>query len=82
MKKNLKKVYKWLVVSSANPKEVSATIKGVLILALPQVLILAQSFGLQIENNVAMGILERSVTILGAVLAIFGLIRKVYNTAK
>jgi hypothetical protein len=82
MKKVIKKFWKWLVVSSENPGQVSMTIKGAGLLVIPQVVQVLTTLGLEVPETTLTANLETFVTAIGLWLTAFGLVRKVLNTSK
>jgi len=82
MKKTLKRIYKWLVVSSAEPTKTSMTVKGVLLLLTPQIITLARACGIEVESTHALQIVEIVIQYLGIFLTAFGGIRKIANSVK
>ncbi len=82
MKKAVKKFWKWLVVSSENPSQVSMTIKGAGLLVIPQIIQIVKVLGFNVQETALTSTLETAVTAIGLWLTAFGLIRKVFNTTK
>lgn len=78
----LKRAWSWVVVSSADPKRWSMTIKGLLAMFVP---ILASLAGLDTDtlNGLVQTIaqtVEYGLYFVGALVALYGLVRKLYNT--
>lgn len=83
----LKNSVHWLVVSSADPNDLALTVKGALIAIIPEVLIAANLFHFNVTNadlaalaNAIFIAIQAGLTLIGATLAIVGLIRKMYLT--
>lgn len=72
--------FKWLINSSENPKEVSMTIRGIALSYLPLLATFFNEVGIvNIEADlVAYVVIVTAV--LGSLLTIVGLVRKIYNT--
>lgn len=79
-KKELKKVYKWLVISSANPTQTSMTVKGILLALVPQIVIMVNIFGVEVPQTHALELVDGFTQLIGIWLTIFGLLRKISNT--
>lgn len=88
MEEKLKKIWDWLVWSSADPNRVAMTVKGALSLAVGYASYIAIIPGL---HNVTSGDLQTAVDLIGAIvsggllglgafLGVWGAIRKLYNT--
>lgn len=83
----LKKVWDWLVISSADPEKTALTVKGFLNMVASALLIVSPLFHLHVTADQTTATIELSgqvlVLIYGAVstlTTIFGLIRKIANT--
>jgi hypothetical protein len=82
-------IVRWFVLSSANPAEVSLTVKGALIGVLP---VLMAAAGLAHFNvgqdqltgifDVVAGLVQVVLTIVAALVTAYGLVRKLWNTIK
>ena len=81
----LKKIWNWLVVSSANPTKTALTVKGFWTGLIPLILVVSPLFGLKLDAN-SIGsttddiksVVELSLGGVGALLTTVGLIRKIY----
>lgn len=78
----LKRAWSWVVVSSADPKRLSMTVKGLLTMFVP---ILASIAGLDTDllNGLVQTIaqaMEYGLYFVGTLVAMYGLVRKLYNT--
>ena len=76
----MQKFITWLVVSSENPENISLTVKGILLMAVPITLTLLSQFGVHFAEDQALQFVSSSVTVLASVLSLVGLIRKLINT--
>jgi len=77
----------WLVISSEDPKNVSLTIKGIAIAALPSIVSLLNISGYSLDMSqfntyfdTAINGITVVLTVVGNLVALFGLTRKVGNT--
>lgn len=84
----LKKVYNWLVVSSADPTKVSLTVKGFLHTAAGVLLVFTPLFHLNIGQTKIDEFIDLSSQLViafyaafSALVTLFGFFRKIYNTA-
>lgn len=74
------KFFNWLVMSSENPEEASMTIRGILVLALPTLVAFLKDAGVNIaEGDIAHYVII-ATAVLGALLTVVGVARKLYNT--
>lgn len=91
----LQKVWTWLITSSADPARVSLTVRGALLALIPTILWLVSTacgFGIVclgvdepflnqfVESLVAL--VQALLTAIAAVWVVWGMIRKIVNTAK
>jgi len=83
----LENVLRWLLQSSADPNEVSLTIKGLLIGAIPVVMAVLGLAHINLGQDQLTGIVDALVnvvqialTLFSAVATLYGLVRKVWNT--
>lgn len=76
----LRKLFKWLINSSENPKEVSMTVRGIIVSYIPLLAVFMSELGfIGIDKDIN----AYAITItagLGILLTVIGLIRKLYNT--
>lgn len=73
---------KWLVISSADPDKASATIKGVLLQWLSIAMAIGTVYHLPFTQSQAYNIITDLAAMIGALLGIFGLGRKIYYEIK
>ena len=80
----IKKIWNWLVVSSANPQKISLTVKGVIISLIPILLTLSGIAHLSITSdgitNIASliaNLIDVSFTIIASISIVYGIIRKI-----
>jgi len=88
MKQDLKQilidVYNWLMKSSANPENLSLTIKGIL----STIVFVAVSFGANYTFNVDVmsydiaNVISQIGIVISSLITIYGLVRKIYLTIK
>ena len=72
--------FKWLVLSSENPKEVALTIQGVLVAAVPGAVMFLDQMGVKVLQNNIVDVIVIAVSAVGLLLTVVGLIRKLINT--
>lgn len=71
--------FKWLVLSSEDPKQVALTIRGIIVLSIPTIIALLGDAGIKVMEGDVMHVVVIGTSILGSVLAVIGLIRKLVN---
>lgn len=76
----MNKFFKWLVLSSDNPKEVAMTIKGIVIMFIPSLIGFLGDMGLQVAESDVVFYVTLAVSSIGAALTVVGLVRKLINT--
>ena len=83
----LKKIWDWLVTSSADPAKLSATVKGILGTAASVLVLLSPLVHVQISNEQVSTIIDLTAQIvvsccavISAIGAILGFARKIYLT--
>lgn len=76
----IKSFMEWLVVSSEDPSRISATIRGVIIANIGLIMFAIHYFNLPYTIDQIISLVGSITTIIGALLGIFGLVRKIYNT--
>lgn len=74
----MNKLLKLLVISSADPEKASATIKGILLQWLAIVMALGAVIHLPFSQEIAYQVITDFVGMIGALLSLFGLGRKLY----
>jgi Na+/pantothenate symporter len=80
------KFWNWLVVSSSNPNEVAATVKGMAGLLITFLIVFLPSIGVQVNPDLSTipdVIYSLVVSVLGivsSIVFIMGLLRKIVNT--
>lgn len=85
--KTIKKIWNWLVLSSANASKISLTVKGVLLGLLPTIVYFSGILGLHtsidilniVVNDISMVIVELG-TLISVAATVIGLIRKIHAT--
>lgn len=84
----MKKIWNWFVLSSANYQNYALTLKGILIGAIPAVIIVAHLANIQLKSEDLTTLIDAMITLFGTVMAlvsagitVFGLVRKVFKTA-
>lgn len=70
---------KWIVMSSENPKQVALTIRGIIVLSIPTIIGLLGDAGIHVMEGEVMQYVAVVTALLGAFLAIVGLVRKLIN---
>ena len=79
------KVWNWIVQSSANPQQVSLTVRGVLVGVIPFLMQFLPMFGIHVSpdfNNIpdyVEAIVYYGLTIVASVMTAYGFFRKVFN---
>lgn len=73
---------KWLITSSADPDKASATIKGVLLQWLAIAMAVGTVYHLPFTQTAAYNVITDVTGMIGGILGIFGLGRKIYYEFK
>jgi hypothetical protein len=76
----MENILNWLVLSSDNPKQVALTIRGVLMLQVPLVFSFLNELGWLSSDIIIVKYITTVTAILGLILLIVGVVRKVINT--
>lgn len=83
----MQKLLQWLIVSSANPSKLSATVKGLLLGVLPVVVYLTGLAHLNVGESDLKALIDGIATVVevglglvSAVVFVIGLVRKIYRT--
>lgn len=66
-------------MSSENPKQVALTIRGIIVLSIPTIIGLLGDAGIHVMEGEVMQYVAVVTALLGAFLAIVGLVRKLIN---
>jgi hypothetical protein len=74
------KFLNWLVFSSENPQETAMTIQGILVLQIPLVISFLQTAGINIVESQVKAYVTMAIGVMGAILTIVGIVRKLINT--
>jgi hypothetical protein len=89
MQQDRRNIVAWITASSANPSEVSLTLKGLLIGAIPAILTISGIANLNLDNATLTSFFDAVVSFVNALLIIvatamtlWGAIRKVYYAIK
>jgi hypothetical protein len=87
MQTALDKFFNWLLVSSNDPQEVSLTVKGVLLGAVPAIMSVAGVAHLNLGSDaltaffdVVVGFVQNALAVVASVVALYGAIRKLWLT--
>ena len=87
--KSLNTLARWIVVSSADPAEISLTIKGVLLGTIPTIMFAVGLAHLNIGQDqltalfdAVAALVQTLFTVVAAVLTVYGMVRKLWNTIK
>ncbi len=75
----MNKFFKWIVLSSEDPKQVALTIRGIIVLSIPTIIGLLGDAGIHVMEGDVMQYVAIVTALLGAFLAIVGLVRKLLN---
>lgn len=75
---NVPKVFK----SSANPENISLTIKGIGVGLIPLIIIIAGAFSVQISQSELLNIVEVIAGVVAGLMIIYGFIRKIIISIK
>lgn len=81
MTKQLVTKHTWLG-SSANPEELSMTVKGLLVSLVPLLMVVLKATGVDIDESTVLEVINQFTTALAAVLVGFGAARKFYFYVK
>lgn len=73
---------KEILQSSANPQELSMTIKGAIIAVAPVIIAIFQSLGIGISETLFIDIVQSIGVVISSVIMLVGLLRKAYYTVK
>jgi len=86
MKEKIKIFIKWLLVSSEDPQKVSMMVKGLLVVAVPKVVLLSGLLHLGITDQDIQPIVDGItvgttivLTLVGTLYALYGAVRKLKN---
>lgn len=86
MKEKIKLFIHWLLASSEDPQKVSAMVKGLLMVALPKVVLLSGLLHLGITDQDIQPVIDGItvgttivLTLVGTLYALFGAVRKIKN---
>lgn len=84
----LKTIWNWFVISSASPEKTSLTIKGLLVGAIPAIMMVLPLLGLNIELGQLQGFVDELTqaiqlmfVIASGMMTLYGLVRKLFYTA-
>lgn len=84
----LKKIWNWVIYSSANAEEISLTVKGVLLGIVPAVIILGNLAHVTFTSDQLTHIIDGIVAAIGAIglivsaiMTLYGLLRKLATTS-
>ena len=87
-KEALQKIVAWIVVSSADPTEVSLTVKAALVAVLPMIMAVAGLAHVNLGDNQLTTVtnaivmfIQGALTCVAAAMALYGIIRKRYYSA-
>lgn len=78
----MQKVLNWLVVSSANPENVSLTLKGILLQYVAIVVAAGSVIGVPLLDTQVIHYIDLGLAVLGSILGFVGLGRKLYYQVK
>lgn len=78
----INKFLAWFVVSSANPNEFSATLKGFLVANIAIIMYFIHLANLSLTTEQVVEIIGCASGFVGAVMLGFGLVRKIFYTIK
>ena len=80
----MKKIFDWFLYSSVNPTQVATTVKGVVIGVIPFLMTLLPVLGIDIAPgletlpDLIYGVVFYSLTVVAALVTLFGFLRKIY----
>jgi len=84
----MKKFFEWLVKSSANASQISLTVKGILIGAVPAIIILANLMNINLKNQELTAVIDlvaQLIVLIGGTISVavtaYGAVRKLILTA-
>jgi hypothetical protein len=86
MKQALQKLIAWIVVSSADPNEVSLTVKGALVAVVPTLMAVAGFAHINLGDGSLLTslvdglaqVIQVALTLVATAMAVWGTVRKVY----
>lgn len=78
----MKRFLNWIVISSANPSNVSLTVRGALIANVAVIIAVLQTLGINWSEAETTQWIEGFSATVGAVLLILGFVRKIILTIK
>ena len=67
-----------LLSSSANPENISMTVKGLVVSLIPILIYLGNKQGLDLDQNTVIAIIDEVFTFVSALFVVFGMGRKIY----
>ncbi len=83
----MKKLIDWVVLSSADPRAMSLTVKGVLVALVPVIIAVLNMTGIDIDNNSLESVINSITaivfllgTVVSALMTVTGLMRKIITT--
>jgi len=68
--------------SSANPENLSLTIKGALLAIVPIIIMLTKSTNVDVSESDLVGLIEALSAVVAGVMVVYGLARKIYLKIK
>lgn len=78
----MNKIWHWIVDSSANPENVSLTVKGILLQYVSVIVLALTMFHLKVTEGSVTYEIGKYVAYLGVFLSLVGMIRKIYYALK
>ena len=78
----IQKFFNWIVLSSENPQQAGATIQGALLSVVVYIIAGANFLNFNVSEGDVEGIIFLVSSLATALLTVFGLVRKLYNTFK
>ncbi len=84
---NIKKIWDWIVLSSADAEKISLMVKGFLMGILPLILIMMHAANIQTSNELLTAVIDTIAQVIvvagtgiSSLVTVVGLIRKIYFT--
>jgi hypothetical protein len=85
---SIKNFLHWIVVSSSDPNDLSLTLKGALLAAVPTIMLASGIFHINVSQQDVLSLvqalvitLQAGLQLVGASIAVIGFLRKIYLSA-
>ncbi len=78
----IKKAWKWLVMSSADPSKVALTVKGFLTAAIPFIILSSGVFHFNVDSDSLTALFEEVGNVVMMILTVVGTIQTIWGLAR